>query len=807
MASSRPVSTSRLPTVARIQGIWQKWQQQRRWKLVFASIWLLLLGAATGSDLRLVRFWERQVQTLFFAMRGPVAAPEDIVILAIDDESLNQAEHYFADPEQFAELAPIQRFPWERRAYAIAIERILAAGARAVAVDLLFTSPSTYGPEDDAALAAVLERYGDRVVLAGTYGDSGPQQGMMLQASLPIDLLQQTPVHIGTINMLLDADNRIHQLGHKYLDTIARQHSDLDQGSQIENVVTSLESFAEATLRAAKLDYSPPKGPYIHFYGPHRSFDHLPFWYVLDADPWHNRLDAGAYFQDKIVLIGPTADSLQDFHPAPFSETLTYSSSTSGVEIQANAIATLLFNNALRDGITSPPIRGLLVVVIGGSFGALLWWVKRPIARLAWTTAVSSLWFGASFLLFTKGQVLVPAAMPIAGLVGVGSVYVVTDLLSEQIRKQRLRNTLAQYATSPIVQEIISQQDDLQDLIKVREAEVIGTILYARYRIIGLLGSGGFGETYTAEDTQRPGSPTCVVKQLKIISDDPSAHDLAHRLFTAEAVTLERLGNHSQIPRLLAYFEANYSFYLVEEMIEGHLLREEFASRKPMPQGYVLSLLQDILPVIGFVHQQGVIHRDIKPANIIRRQSDRRLVLIDFGAVKQISNQFTDTRAQVTSTIGIGTQGYMPSEQSAGMPGLYSDIYAIGITAVEALTGIPAYALKRDSKGELLWQHKVPKLLPQFEAILTNMVRYNFNERYSSAFDILADLDAIAPLIERESSNEPFDPLAVTSEDETDFEDADGATQMLPSNWQDPLKASEGNIPSDDSQQATQRSD
>ncbi|PSN19535.1 protein kinase, partial [filamentous cyanobacterium CCP5] len=143
--------------MAKIRGIWQQWRRQGFWKLLLAALWLLAVSSATGFDLRLVRFWERQFQTLFFEMRGPVLAPDDIVILAIDNESLNQAEHYFSDPEQYAELAPIQQFPWERRAYAIAIERLLEAGAKAVAIDLLLISPSTYGPEDDQALAAVLE--------------------------------------------------------------------------------------------------------------------------------------------------------------------------------------------------------------------------------------------------------------------------------------------------------------------------------------------------------------------------------------------------------------------------------------------------------------------------------------------------------------------------------------------------------------------------------------------------------------------------------------------------------------------------
>lgn len=781
MVSSRPVSTSRLPTAAKIRGIWQQWRRRGFWKLVLAGIWLLAVSSATGFDLKLVRFWERQFQTLFFEMRGPVLAPNDIVILAMDDESFSQAEHYSADPERYAELAPIRQFPWERRAYAIAIEKLLEAGARAVAIDVLLLSPSTYGPQDDQALAAVLERYGDRVVLAGTYDDAGTQQGLLLQPSFPVAPLLNTPVQVGTVNVLKDADARVHRLGDEYLAELARKHGDLNEASQIEDILPALKSFAAATLDVAGINYPPPAGPYINYRGPHRSFEHLPFWYVLDNDPWQNRLNNGAYFKDKLVLIGPTASSLQDFHPAPFSETLLYSTSMTGVEIQANAIATLRSGSAIRDSLAAPSLRGLLVLGMGTGFGVLLWWVRRPVARLGWTLAVSSLVFGTGYLVFFVGQMFLPVAMPIASFLGIGGVYIITDIITEQLRKQQLRNTLARYATSPIVQEIISQQDDFQDLMGAREAEVIGLVLYARYRIVKLLGTGGFGETYVAEDTQRPGSPVCVVKQLKIVSDDPATHDLAHRLFSAEAETLERLGHHAQIPRLLAYFEANYAFYLVEEMIDGRLLRSELASRRPRSQNYVLKLLQDLLPVVGFVHGEGVIHRDIKPANIIRRQSDQRLVLIDFGAVKQISNQLADTRARKTSTVGIGTQGYMPSEQSAGLPGFYSDIYALGVTAIEALTGIPAYAIKRSPKGELLWQHEAPNAHPQLVQILATMVRYDFNARYSSAWAVLEDLNAIAPEVEADDRDDDLDE----AEDlDADLADAEISTHILAAGWQ-----------------------
>ena len=758
-----------------------QWRKQGRWKLLFAGIWLTGTATVTALDLKLVQNWERQFQSLFFEMRGPVAAPQDIVILAIDDESLDQVEHYLLDPEKHAALEPIQRFPWQRRAYAIAIERLIESGAKAIALDILLTTESTYGPDDDVALAAVLERYGEQVALAATLHDSGLRQGLMQAPSLPLPMFRETPVHLGVINVPKEADNRIHKLGGEYLRQLANNQRDLDATSSIKNMAKKLIPFADAALNAAGIDYPPPKGPYVNFYGPSRTFLQVPFWYVLDPDPWQNYLDNGAFFQDKIVLIGATASSLQDFHSAPFSATLFYSEPMAGVEIQANMLATLKMGNALPNSLAQPHLRGLLILGLGLGFMVLLWRVKRPLARLSWTFTVSSLWFGLCFVLFAHRQVVFFTAMPIAGFLGIGAIYVITDIITEQFRNQRLRKTLAQYVTSPVVQKIISQEEYFHDLLKAREAEVIGLVLAERYRITKLLGAGGFGETYVAEDTQRPGSPICVVKQLKIISDDPRAHDMACRLFASEAATLEQLGHHSQIPRLLAYFEAQFSFYLVEEMIVGHLLRAELASRKPLPQAYGLSLLHDLLPVVRFVHSEGVIHRDIKPANIIRRKSDQRLVLIDFGAVKQISNRLIDNHGQATSTIGIGTQGYMPSEQSSGLPGFYSDIYALGVTVIEALTGIPAYALNRDSRGEIIWKHAVPELHNGFAAILERMVRYSFPERYSSVNEIITDLAVLEPTLKADAAIIEFDPSSIDDIDVGDYEDT--STKVLSDDW------------------------
>jgi serine/threonine protein kinase len=269
---------------------------------------------------------------------------------------------------------------------------------------------------------------------------------------------------------------------------------------------------------------------------------------------------------------------------------------------------------------------------------------------------------------------------------------------------------------------------------------MIGTILRGRYAIIKQLGSGGFGETYIAEDRDLPGSPKCVVKRLKPQSEDPFVLQTAKRLFDTEAAVLYQLGSHPQIPRLMAHFEENQQFYLVQEFIEGRDLSQELLPGVRWSEGQVLTFLRDTLNILEFVHQQNVIHRDIKPANIIRRFSDNKLALIDFGAVKEIRSLVTTIQAQSAGSVAIGTPGYMPGEQAVGKPRFSSDIYALGMTALQALTGMPPDRLKEDiTTGEISWRSHA-QVSEATAKVIDKMVRSHFRDRYQSASDVLSDL-------------------------------------------------------------------
>ncbi|MGP1386159.1 MAG: CHASE2 domain-containing protein [Thainema sp.] len=715
--------------------------------------WTLLATYATGFNIGLAQLLERQVHTLFFNVRGVVEPPSDIVILAIDEESLGQEQFYAADPEGQADLAPIAAWPWQRTAYARVIERLMEAEASAIALDIILDTPSTYGEADDAQLTQTLERYGDRVVLAadlvgddnllsqfGEVESSSPTSGVKTQVGL---VSPQEPwrslAHNGLLDTPVEVDGRIHQLGQIAIARFALRNPASYEA--LQDATTIPDTFAAATLAAAQREHEPPTGTSIFFYGGRNTFTYVPFWMALDPKAWQDESQLREIFADKIVLVGATAPSLQDIHDTPFGP-------MPGVEVQANAIATLMDNRSIGAALPAVWLEGLLVLVTLSGFGYGIVRSRQPLYQFGWTFGACVLWYAVGYGVFVLGSLTLPVAVPSTAIALIGISHITISAIREQIRKQQLRQTLKQYAALPIVQEIISQQDDLRDLLLEREAAIFGKILGGRYRVVKVLGTGGFSETYIAEDTQRPSNPPCVVKRLRLMSDQPNMLKLMRRLFIVEAESLERLGQHSQIPQLLAYFEEDQEFYLVQELIVGRSLHGELALRGVLPPESAVQILVDLLPVVEFVHNQQVIHRDIKPVNIIRRGADAKLVLIDFGIAKRISHQVAESDPTTKFTIGLGTKGYMPSEQAAGMPQFNSDLYALGMTVIEALTGLRPSQLPLDNMGNSRWEDQVPTISPEFKALLNKMVHYNFAQRYQTVRDVMAALETLPELLQ-----------------------------------------------------------
>ncbi|QIR35572.1 serine/threonine protein kinase [Tolypothrix sp. PCC 7910] len=269
---------------------------------------------------------------------------------------------------------------------------------------------------------------------------------------------------------------------------------------------------------------------------------------------------------------------------------------------------------------------------------------------------------------------------------------------------------------------------------------MIGKVLQRRYQIVQSLGAGVFGQTYIAVDIDYPENPKCVVKQLKVSNSQPSYLDDLRLRFLTETETLKRLECHDQIPQLIACFEENERFYLVQEFIEGHSLTEELPINKKCgdiwSETQVVDFLEDVLGILDFVHSQGVIHCDIKPENLIRRAADGKLVLIDFGSIQPVD--FGEDTELPIQNVPVTSLGYIPPEQFIGQTQPNSDIYSLGIIAIQALTGMAPLQFKLDPyTNEIIWHTPQTQVNDYLAAILSQMIRYDYEDRFQSAGEVL----------------------------------------------------------------------
>ena len=471
-------------------------------------------------------------------------------------------------------------------------------------------------------------------------------------------------------------------------------------------------------------------------------------------------------FKDKLVIIGTVARSKHTGFDTPYTTSEEFPNRTPSVLIHAQIASQII--SAILDKRSfiwylSEHFEALWIWFWAGIGATLAWHLKHPgIIMVAGIIVTGSLIIFCYIIFLQSGWIpLVPAAISLFLSTITTMSYLAyctqsqTKLMILQVEKQQeamgamtLKGSHGAIAQLNTMGNIgYSSADTGKKLDTFHDPEPLQTfstsfLLSGRYQITRVLGKGGFGCTYLAKDTQRPGNPTCVVKQLMPARQDTKFMEVARRLFDSEAEILEILGKHSQIPELLAFFEDNQEFYLVQEFIRGRSLEEELSPVKGQHnEKFVIEMLADILEVLAYVHEHQVIHRDIKPSNIIRNKQNNHLVLIDFGAVKQM--QPSNNENTELATVAIGTKGYTPPEQFAGHPRLSSDIYAVGIIAIQALTGIPPqqFPVNPDT-GNIMW-HKQAQASKTLTAIIDTMVCYHFSNRYQSAREALEDLQKI----------------------------------------------------------------
>jgi eukaryotic-like serine/threonine-protein kinase len=257
-------------------------------------------------------------------------------------------------------------------------------------------------------------------------------------------------------------------------------------------------------------------------------------------------------------------------------------------------------------------------------------------------------------------------------------------------------------------------------------------IVDGRYQIIQKLGKGGFSRTYLAKNLTVAGEPQCVVKKLRSQVSQPRMLEL----FQLEAAMLDRL-EHQQIPDRLDCFEHDGNYFLVQDFVAGDDLTKEFTIGHHWSESKVIDFLREMLQVLGYIHQEGVIHRDIKPANIIRRWDCGKLCLIDFGLVLDVADESTNLEP------GVGTPGYQAPEQMNGTATFSSDIYGLGMTAIQFITGQYPLHLARNDRQRLVWQD-FATIGDRLAVILDRMVRFDVADRYQSTAAVLKDLDALS---------------------------------------------------------------
>ena len=406
-----------------------------------------LSAIATGLELNEVQSLERQTQSAFFNWRGPIAPPKDIVILAIDDLSLRQGEFY--DPKTRPFLEPFRTTTWKRVVYAQALEKLVKAGAKVVSFDILFVTPGDHGAADDGKFQAAIAKYGERAVFAASYEFTQIGEANIMQLASPEGIFQLKPNTLGLINFRPEVTDGIHRLG---------VQPPADSGLPI------VPTFAASSLNVAKISYPKPKGDGIYFFGGADTWTNarqqLPFYYVIDPYNWNSeQLQGGKFFKDKIVLIGATAASKQDIQNSAMGR-------MAGVEIHANAIATLMQGKSMAGLFANPMQEGIFTLLFVGISGAILCRFKRPTTQILTAFIIAIAWFGIGYVSFIYTSTILPVAIPAIAISLNGIALLTTGSIAAQIDKLLLRRTLERYVAAPIVEEIINQPEGFRDLLE-----------------------------------------------------------------------------------------------------------------------------------------------------------------------------------------------------------------------------------------------------------------------------------------------------------------------------------------------------
>lgn len=290
-----------------------------------------------------------------------------------------------------------------------------------------------------------------------------------------------------------------------------------------------------------------------------------------------------------------------------------------------------------------------------------------------------------------------------------------------------------------------------------------------RYQFIQILSAHDTGKTLLVADVHYPEHPKCVIRQLQLSTRNPITLKFVVKLLQKKVKVLEIIGRHRQIPSTFSSFEIDHNFYLVQEFIPGRSMESELIPGQPMSEQAVLSLLIEALTALAFAQGHGVVHGRLKPSKMIRHRTDNRLVLLDFGSIKHISQEISNKDSgQSFNHISPANRIYNAPEQRQGQARFCTDHYALGMIAIQALTGLPPEEFPdvnhpAGHQEIIALLQAVPGSGINTASLLARMVHPNPDRRYQKAAEILVDLERLTGMHSPVSVMPSSEPLSPTT--------------------------------------------
>ena len=391
------------------------------------------------------------------------APPRDFVFLGVDQSTLQMPlltpEEKGAGNRAF-ELMTARPFPWSREVWALLLDRLFAAGARLVVFDLLFNPPN----DGDPAFHAALDHYRNKVVLGANFDmERGAQEVTPNDALIPSPQLLDD--RVGYVNFWPDTiDGKTRAVIYQVTD---RQLAGLPP-HESEQAYESLASRALTKIGRGNDVPRDFRGHMIRFTAPD-AFEARPLYEVFDPKLWHANYADGAFFKDKIVMVGPSAQVMHDVVDTPLSP------NTLGPVVHLQAMAAAMGHEFLRP--TPEKVELALVAAAGLVAWSLVSFLRRPLLCVGALIVIMAAYLGAARLFYDKTGLLLLTVPVLAALLLSGSFSLGFEYALERLEKVRTRRTLERYVSKNLVREILENPDSYYSTL--RGVRVPVTILFS----------------------------------------------------------------------------------------------------------------------------------------------------------------------------------------------------------------------------------------------------------------------------------------------------------------------------------------